>query len=1612
MPSFLDFDSTKGFRDFLIGKTLKQPNGPQTFNAQGYEVQNLSDQPNKDSGGVDLLVNTELNIAQTSNIYKPEVYFIKDNLDTLPRRANLSLYPYFISGDYTLLSILSTGNFETESELFKFAANYIKNDPNGPVISRIAQNTYQNTLGKDRLLDALEGNTPTAINIISGKEPLVESNYRITVDNNISIPAGVENLTYLTTGIESPISIIPGDILTNPQNYDNNPRPPASSESQALWQDATGAIGSLFGIQRRPTNARKPSDILIEYMGQGQRNRLFDLLSYSKYAPNYTTTARSQNTSKIFTFADQVAQNIKTGLGIEAPAGIAYIGDDRGEDVYYAMNDFYDRPVRSSYYLSFMFDSVSADLFHDPQKNKAISDGGPLAGELTWASVNSKNKIGANNSYSTNELAAYGSTISTGTTFRSDSILGLTQEILNTMPSNGGEARSHVANVIDQTSRLFIDGGVKLSRGNAVKYVSKFTGTESGIEYGRVWTKDRAYYSLGDTMPLNDDEPTSKYYTKTSKPYRRGNIRQYNGSVLDNTWNLNIYPVSNGKKSFNGSTNIIEENPGQGDFYAKKYMFSIENLAWKTSNRSGYTVNDLPYCERGPNGGRVMWFPPYDLKINEQNNATWEDNKFLGRPEPVYTYSYTQRSATISFKVVVDHPSILNLLIREHFKNMSDEEADNYINAFFGGIKDIDFYSLIQTYATLDKNDLSLIEAYLNKGATEQTIITNQFTATPSVTENKSNAQSSITNQPAQVYNLYFANAVPNVASSDQYYTTDTYTNDFNAYDKNATIAAMSQAVTNALTGATNQDKILLFNSDNPTIDTANNIINNATNLLNNQPTEFTNYNNKLSEIKSGLTSNTVQNVDLLIQTTASALGKSPANYTLSVRRMVSIARDVLQKLSKNNDFNFTPDDNLKKIFDSGLGNNLLPLSDNSTITLNAKTLGYVSTDPNVNPTINIKFSSEGEKPFNVDCTSSFSSSDTLNLKINSPAAIYCRHGAIKIAYNTISKETTNNNTPTASVVTSSPVATVIKSNNVPRPSIDVMKRIIMKTLSECYYFKKLEETSPIVFKSLKEKLKYFHPGFHSTTPEGLNSRLTFLLQCVRPGDTMPIKGISQASDLPARNTTFGPPPICVMRIGDFYHTKMVIRDININYDESPWDLNPEGIGIQPMLASVTLQVSLIGGHGLESPVDKLQNALSSNFFANTEMYDERSISTATQIAGKPASGFTKEFLEKIQKNYVPPPSVPYAKPGSKPDLGVTIGKKVTLANNVPGLDYTSIVEDVYKNSSDYYDAFTTSVNTVLVKYGPIISYLYFNPTYRTINNYTFYTDNSSFDISLFGETDPTANFDSSGALIILKNAMEQSIRTIGAAKIFGYDSVLGNATSYADNIIVETLVKITKQKIDDISTTVNKIIAPLLTARNKLILSLDKLNYLEQNYLFDANSGTTQDGSIVSLEKSTYQQYKISGFTKSDFWKEYFDPVNYLADIISFQDLNLFSSYALDFSNPNITNNNIYQILSFLLLDVDENTMFADFDKQKAINLDLQSKMKAAYSNFKYYAQFQKPKTFKNNMVPTRTSTAQLAYGIVEQVDLTDSNLQDQLKKIFSATNKLGATLNLYNHT
>ena len=332
IESKLNFKNTKGYRDFLIEKTLKRPNGPQTFTEANYSVRSINILPNVDPGDVKTNWNRYFKDSFGLNLFQYDKFNEYVNLSNLNLKLgnNGKVYSGYIGSftrvDTGLVGIMTGKKFDNDTKLMKFAVKYIREDKEGPVFARIRQNLITSTLGRVNLIDALNGNLSTAIGIVTGKEPLIEKSYKITVSKSL-IGKGVDFLQTVA-GVEVPFSTIPGDYLTNP----NNP---------------------------------------------------------------------IENGTQI------------SSIGVEAPSGVAYIGDDRSDDVKYATADLNGNIIRSTYYLSLMFDPISANLF---ERTKNISEGGSISGPLTWISKNSNSIISTDNAFNESLSTKYG--------FREDSILG------------------------------------------------------------------------------------------------------------------------------------------------------------------------------------------------------------------------------------------------------------------------------------------------------------------------------------------------------------------------------------------------------------------------------------------------------------------------------------------------------------------------------------------------------------------------------------------------------------------------------------------------------------------------------------------------------------------------------------------------------------------------------------------------------------------------------------------------------------------------------------------------------------------------------------------------------------------------------------------------------------------------------------------------------------------------------------------------------------------------------------------------------------------------------------------------------------------------------------
>ncbi len=616
--------------------------------------------------------------------------------------------------------------------------------------------------------------------------------------------------------------------------------------------------------------------------------------------------------------------------------------------------------------------------------------------------------------------------------------------------------------------------GFGISKGNAVMSSSNFD-LDTGFYIGTTAkTAEETYCRSWTTLDRYDKVKKLVRNTGLSSivPYRN----QMNGSVLDDNGFPKIAPYSTDKP----------DDP-------KKYMFSIENLAWADE------VQNLLPCEVGPGDlmsgkkGRIMWFPPYDIHFTENNSVSWEANNFIGRGESVYTYNNTERSGTLSFSIIVDHPSYVN-----SFRG-SNGPDDHYIASFFAGC--------------IDPN---------SKFAEKLTVSEMSSIASQNITDPQKFVDTPQEPPLSDEIDVFFPNDVSVYVAAYEDGLCGTTPIDYDTYESGCGLNVMQGDTTSQTSWPDRYNYGLNAGSKyGKTYDI------NGTTFLG-----FTDA-NLISSINDWLNNKCPKCV---VQVTgyASEQGNASVNSTLAKSRASKMI-EMLKPLLHTNITDKLELDARFKVMSSKV------------------------------------ISSAGCS------TSPGSPTDILPCKL-------ARKVGIKFVYNpNLGPNTSSNAQPITP-----PLSQTTKINT----------KITNRFYTECNYFEKLTEDDYFVFDKFRDKIKYFHPAFHSTTPEGLNSRLTFLNQCTRQGPTLQDQG--------ANNLAFGRPPVCILRIGDFYNTKIIIDNIGIDYEPLVWDLNPEGVGVQPMIAKINMSFKFIGGSTLLGPINKLQNALSFNYYANTQVYDPR----------------------------------------------------------------------------------------------------------------------------------------------------------------------------------------------------------------------------------------------------------------------------------------------------------------------------------------------------------------------------------------------------------------------
>lgn len=689
------------------------------------------------------------------------------------------------------------------------------------------------------------------------------------------------------------------------------------------------------------------------------------------------------------------------------------------------------------------------------------------------------------------------------------------------------------------------DSTFGLSRGRNLLRKQYDDANKSGFNnpYCRVWTAHHQYAKMKDRIRPFMNGDTVMSIKELQSNY--GNLRP-NGTILSDYTTLQD----------NGFVKITPYRDSQtrDGIDLKKYMFSIENLAWKGFANS----KNLSKEQQGPNGGRIMWFPPYNLKFQENVNTQWKDNEFIGRGEKIYTYANTERGGTLSFTLLIDHPAIINKWAGNITQATSEQEQD--LLRYFAGC------------GQLTVGDEELIAPTSPDFPPE---------------DNKDNT----TPLPRPDNQYYYKNFIvffPNDFSAKSYWNNmkelfskiDEYEM---TKDGNANFKEMDEAYQHEILAKYNYDNFSLF-------------------ALN---------------TKNGLNENKQKVLDLL------GLGDIEL---LSYEEFKDLEKLYSGKIDgKTSIFGYSTDeyeiDNISVggfASDHGYASNNKKLCSDRATTIK-KMAQYLCGSIDDNKIREGEFGREvkvqkvdGKELVN-DIEAKIARSAVIKFAIKLKDDVKPVSDVSGLEGNVMSSQTNgdelinNGAAPSVSGETESGQTNMVTIHN------DISPDDYYTYQNEYLYFNSIKETDNMVYQNIVNKIKHFEPAFHSITPEGFNARLNFLHQCTRQGPTI---GSHAGGKTPegqqtnmtkmAANLAFGMAPYCILRVGDFFYSKICIQSLSISYDTGngvQWDLNPEGAGVQPMMANIDISFQFVGGQNLDGPVAQLQNAITSNYYANSSVY-------------------------------------------------------------------------------------------------------------------------------------------------------------------------------------------------------------------------------------------------------------------------------------------------------------------------------------------------------------------------------------------------------------------------
>jgi hypothetical protein len=912
-------------------------------------------------------------------------------------------------------------------------------------------------------------------------------------------------------------------------------------------------------------------------------------------------------------------------------------------------------------------------------------------------------------------------------------ILNYTQKLINKSTNVPGTAARFIGMPnSDQNYELLGDGTdrrhVEMSMGNLVKDTKK--NADGKEPYCRSWSVRNAYNKYDNLIRNSelwrDSQPGIRVKGENQKATKLGDYSTLREPGIPKiAWEKDDFVEDRITRLQNGTVK-------RGDVIP--YMFSIENLAWKDSPH----YYKLPSCEKGPFGGRIMWFPPYNINFTDNTSINWDTTNFIGRAEPIYTYNNTERTGTLSFTIVVDHPSVVNKLKEEAFSTTTTNEdgeeititASQNLETFFAGCSTEDIKKIMRTVPEIEppeeveepepvepqkidvpeivevgdslqfhfknarsdsKKEGATDDGYYARGGYQRALTSNssckgkiigrcfdynyeketiEWYDNPRLYKGGQNNYGSLGECPEGgiVINDFNEESLVKIPAGGT--TTRPFFppckgkgggesgGDFQPFGPNPDI---SKKLLNGT--STDKSKLWVRDSDGNAYEQYNYCCDLGLTGFTSGSTTFTNFSELgFYESREGANqcfwgTDTYPFSNNLGQSPTLNLPAKDYEYEFTVSEGpggpagTGIAQlmefltctpegkgytiEVVGNCSNFGDPSYNQtlgDDRAKEVY-KWMRKEMELMEDKKGGTPELAMDGFTGTVPLYSekkfPEKNGKAqnNSLGCKRWSITSngkdeaqTTGMVGDNTLTAKpgqsILTPGAFHptdyenigaleyrrvdirlvpnkeCLkpyYDAFQAGYDEQAKNINEEANKQAEEKRKKAQAEFEKEK-------EKAKKSILNMYNECDYFMKIKKEDSFLYENLKDKLKNFHPAFHSITPEGFNSRINFLQQCGRQGPSFIDPNQPQ-------NTAFGRPPVCILRLGDFYFTKIIIDSINFTFDPLQWDLNPEGIGVQPMLVNVDLNFKFIGGSTLQGPLTQLQNAVSYNFFANTAIY-------------------------------------------------------------------------------------------------------------------------------------------------------------------------------------------------------------------------------------------------------------------------------------------------------------------------------------------------------------------------------------------------------------------------